>query len=295
MGPKNKLFDDEFLKKLEYLYLVSKKVFAGKTQAMTRSKKVGWGMEFADHRDYHPGDDLRYLDWNLYGRVEQLVTKLFHEEENLHVYFLLDASRSMNHGDPSKFDYARKIVAALSYVSLANLDSVSIIPFGADLQPWLAGVRGKGQILKVFEYLENLEPSTMTNMETAFRTFCASIKSRGLVVVVSDFFDENGFEKPLKSIYFAKHDLSTICVHHVDEAAPELRGAVQFTDSESGEIQMVTISPRILRRYQKEYAAFVENLRGVCHGLQSSFLHTLTEIPFEELILNVFRQGRFIK
>lgn len=295
MAAQMKLFDDEFLKKLEYLYLVSKKVFAGKAQAQTRSKKVGWGMEFADHRDYNPGDDLRYLDWNLYGRVEQLVTKLFHEEENLNVHFLLDTSASMDHGDPSKFDYARKIVAALAYISLANLDSINIVPFGAELMPSLVGVRGKGQILKVFEFLENLKPAQTTNLEGTFRTFCASARGRGLVVVVSDFFDPNGYEKALKTLFFAKHDLSAICVHHEHEAAPQFRGAVQFTDAESGEIQMVNISPRILRRYQKEYDAFVGDVRKVCHGLQCAFLHTLTSLPFEELILNVFRQGRFVK
>lgn len=290
-----KLFDDQFLKKLEYLYLVSKKVFAGKVHAQSRSKKLGWGMEFADHRDYHPGDDLRYLDWNLYGRMGQLVTKLFQEEENLSVYFLLDCSKSMDFGDPAKFDYARKIVAALAYVSLANLDSVTLVPFGADLLPSLANVRGKGQILKIFEYLEAIEPAPATDMETSFRNFCARTKGRGLVVVVSDFFDEGGYEKPLKSLYFAKHDLAAVCVHHEAEAVPDLRGAVRFTDSENGALQMVNISPGTLRKYQKEYKLFLDRLQDTAHSLQCSFLYTLTSVPFEDLVLNVFRQGRFVK
>lgn len=293
---KKKLFDDEFLKKLEYLYLVSKKVFKGHTQALSRSKKHGWGMEFADHRDYNPGDDLRYLDWNLFGRMEQLVTKLFHEEENLNVYFLIDCSKSMEQGDPLKFDYARKIAAALAYVTLANLDTVHILPFGADLSPnILTHLRGKGQILNIFEYLENLDISEATNMKAACRTFCARGSDSGLVVMISDFFDEAGFEKPLKTLFFAKHDLSAICVHEPTEAHPDYRGAVRFTDSETGDIQMINISPRMLKRYQKEYENFCQELQETCHAIRCTYLRTVTDVPFEDLILNVFRQGRFVK
>ena len=295
MRKKEKLFGDDFLKKLEYLYLVSKKVFAGRVHAQTRSKKLGWGMEFADYRDYNPGDDLRYLDWALYGRMEQLVTKLFHEEENLNVYFLLDCSESMNFGDPNKFDYARKIVAALAYVALANLDSVSIIPFGADLLPSMLGVRGKGQILKIFQFLENIETVSATDMESAFRTFNARTKSSGLAVVVSDFFDEKGFELPLKTLFYGKHDLSAICVHHYYEANPKYRGTVQFVDAESGKGQMITISARTLKKYRQEYDAFCAELQSVANKLQCTYMHALTEVPFEELILGVFRQGRFVK
>jgi uncharacterized protein (DUF58 family) len=292
---KTTLFDDEFLKKLEYLYLVSKKVFAGKTQAQTRSKKTGWGMEFADYRPYNPGDDLRYLDWNLYGRMEQLVTKLFHEEENLNVYFLLDVSESMTLGDPSKFDYARKVVAALAYIALANLDSVSIFPFTDELSESLAKVRGKGQILKIFEFLDNIKPVKATDMEAAIGTFCAKIQSPGMVVVISDFFDEKGYAKPLKTLYFAKHDLSAFCIHNLNESEPQYRGSVQFTDSETGEMQMITISPRILKRYQKEYDNYIKTLQETAHRLQCTFLHAITTLPFDDMILNVFRQGRFIK
>lgn len=292
---KKKLFDEEFLKKLEYLYLVSKKVFAGKTQALTHSKKTGWGMEFADYRQYNPGDDLRHLDWNLYARMETLVTKLFHEDENLNVYFLLDASESMVHGDPAKFDYARKIVAALAYVALANLDTVTILPFSNEIHETLAKVRGKGQILKIFEFLENVETVKATDMGSCFRTFCAGVQSSGLVVVVSDFFNEDGFEVPLKTLFYGKHDLSAVCVHHEYEASPQYRGAIQFTDAESGEQQIVNISPRILKRYEKEYSSFMQELQETAHGLQCTFLHALTTVPFEDLILNVFRQGRFVK
>src|SRR5262249_30072316 len=126
------LFDEGFLKKLEYLAIVSRKVFAGRVRAERRSRKTGAGIEFADHRDYAPGDDIRYLDWALYGRAGKLLLRLFEEEEDLHVYLLLDASASMRTGHPPKLDQAMKLAAALAYVTLANLDRVSIVPFGGE-------------------------------------------------------------------------------------------------------------------------------------------------------------------
>jgi len=290
-----KLFDEEFLKKLEYLYLLSKKIFHGKTQAMTRSKKIGWGMEFADNRDYHPGDDLRYLDWNLYARMDHLVTKLFHEEENLNVHFLLDASRSMNFGHPSKFDYGRKVVAALSYVALSNLDTVNIAPFGDELLPDLAQLRGKGQILKIFDFLENLAPAPQTDMARVITSFVNKTRNKGLLVLVSDFWDEAGYERGLKTAFSAGFDLSTICLHHKHEAEPKWRGSVIMTDSESGRRQQVTISGRTLKRYAQEYAAYMERLRTVCHSLRTPYVYAQTSLPFEDLILNVFRLGQFVK
>ncbi|HPQ70823.1 MAG TPA: DUF58 domain-containing protein [bacterium] len=290
-----KLFDDEFLKKLEYLYLLSKKLFHGKTQAQSRSKKIGWGMEFADYRDYAPGDDPRYLDWNLYARVEQLVTKLFHEEENLNVYFLLDTSKSMDFGHPSKFDYGKKVVAALAYVALNNLDSIAINPFGPELLPELPMLRGKGQIMKVFDFLEKLEPTPTTDMLKALATFTAKTRTKGLVVIVSDFWDEAGYERALKGVYSGGFDLSAVCLHHEYEAKPKWRGTVLMADSETGKRHQVTISNRALRRYETEYNAYLDRLRNTCHGLHCHYLYAHTSIPFEDMILNVFRQGQFVK
>ncbi len=289
------LFDEEFLRKLEYLYLLSRKVFSGKVKAMSRSKKMGWGMEFADYRDYEPGDDLRYLDWNLYARVGQLVTKLFHEEENLNVHFLLDASRSMDFGHPKKFDYARKVVAALSYIALSNLDSVAIHPFGADLLDDLPMTRGKGRIMKIFDFLEDLEPAPKTDLDQTVASFIAKPRAKGFLVVVSDFWDEQGYERALKAAYGAGFDLSVVCVHHEFEAEPKWRGTVVMTDVESARRRQVTISRRTLGRYRREYAAYQDRLRSVCMSLHSHYVYAQTSIPFEDLILKFFRLGMFVK
>src|SRR3954453_12085359 len=124
------LFGSDFLKKIEYLSLVSRRIFRGSLMAQRRTKQLGGGIEFAAPRNYTPGDDFRYLDWNLYARHDELLLKRFQEEEDLHVYFLLDCSRSMGFAGGKKFDLARQLTAALAYIALADLDRISVIAFG---------------------------------------------------------------------------------------------------------------------------------------------------------------------
>src|SRR5439155_10234385 len=150
------LFGSDFLKKLEYLSLVSKRVFRGQILAQRRTMQLGGGIEFADHREYTFGDDFRYLDWNLYARHDQLLLKRFQEEEDLHVYLLLDCSRSMAFGKPPKFDFARQVTAALGYIALADLDRIAVIAFADDIVADFPLTRGKGRILTLLKFLESL-------------------------------------------------------------------------------------------------------------------------------------------
>ena len=148
------LFDSDFLKKLEYLSLVSRRVFRGQLLAQRRTMQLGGGIEFADHREYTLGDDLRYLDWNVFARHDELLLKRFQEEEDLHVYILLDSSRSMAYGEPVKFDYARQVAAALAYIALADLDRVAVVAFAGDIVADFPLTRGKSRILSLLKFLE---------------------------------------------------------------------------------------------------------------------------------------------
>src|SRR6266850_961836 len=152
------LFDDEFLKKLEYLNIISKRLFAGQLRAERRTRKRGAGLEFADYRSYVAGDDFRHLDWKAYLRLNRLILRLFEEEEDLPIYIFVDSSQSMNYGNPLKLDYARRIAAALCYVGLANLDRVHIVSFAGSVGTELPSQRGKGQIFKVFRFLADVAP-----------------------------------------------------------------------------------------------------------------------------------------
>jgi len=166
-------FDERFLRKLESLVLTIRRSvrMSGLLRANRTSKRVGAGLEFADHRDYVPGDDLRYLDWNLYGRLGRLALRLFQEEEDLLLEVLVDASASMGVGRPAKLDLALQIGAALGYIGLANLDRVAVTALGEDQAPPLAPARGKGAILPILRTLEGVRASGRTGLATAVRAF----------------------------------------------------------------------------------------------------------------------------
>ena len=224
------LFDDRFLRTLEHLHLVSRKVFAGNLRAERRTRKVGSGIEFADHRTYARGDDFRYIDWNLYGRLDRLLLRLFEEEEDLHIYLLVDCSDSMAIGTPPKLHYAMKVAAALSYVGLANLDRVAILPFSDHIHGRLPPARGKNRIFRVFEFLRDVEIGGKTDLAQAAKVFVGQNKRRGLAVIISDFYDPAGFEEGLNTLRYNKFEPFVLQVYDPKEAAPNLHGDLALVD-----------------------------------------------------------------
>jgi uncharacterized protein (DUF58 family) len=290
------LFGDEFLKKLEYLYLVSKKMFSGRIRSERRTKKVGAGIEFADHRNYTVGDDFRYIDWNIYGRMDRLLLRLFEEEEDLSIHMLLDTSVSMKIGAPtSKLQYAMKVVAALCYVGLANLDRVSIQPFSSELHGRLAPARGKGRIFKVFEFLRGIEPGGLTQLGPCLARFVQQNRRRGLAVVVSDFYDPEGYEEALNVLRYHKFEPFVIQVFDEREANPPLHGDLTLVDCETGEPKEVTISASLLAAYKREHERYCAELSQFCTSRALPFFRTHTGIPFDDLVLRIFRAGGFLK
>src|SRR2546427_3635472 len=157
------IFDDEFMKKLEYLNIISKRLFPGQLRADRRTRTRGTGLEFADYRAYVAGDDFRHLDWKAYLRLNRLILKLFEEEADLPIYFFLDSSQSMSCRDPSKLDYARRVCAALCYIGLANLDRVNVISFADGVKNEMPPQRGKGRIFKIFRFLMQITPGGETH------------------------------------------------------------------------------------------------------------------------------------
>jgi uncharacterized protein (DUF58 family) len=292
---KNDFFDDQFLKKLEYLYIVSKKAFAGRMRADRRTKKTGSGIEFADHRDYAMGDDFRYIDWNIYGRMDKLLLRLFEEEEDLSIYLLMDCSTSMRIGDPPKQHYAMKVTAALSYLGLANLDRVSIIPFSDDLHERLAPARGKGRIFKVFDFLRSVEPGGLTRLGPCVTKFVHQTKRRGLAVLVSDFYDPAGFEEGINVLRYNKYEPFVIQLFDPKEADPPLRGDLTLVDCETGELREVTVSASLLEEYRREHERYCKEIEQFCTARAVPFFRTHTGVPFDDLILRIFRAGGFLK
>jgi len=285
-------FDEGFLKKLEYLYVVSRKVFTGAMRAERRTRKVGSGVEFADHRNYAVGDDLRYLDWSVYGRLDKLLLRLFEEEEDLHIYVLVDVSASMAQND--KLEYALTVAAALAYVGLAKLDRVSIVPFGGGDRDRLPPSRGKGNIFKVFQFLQGLACRGPTELSRALEGFVHSTKRRGIAVVISDFYDPAGYEEGLNLLRYHRFEPTVLQVWSRREADPSVRGDVEIVDVETGEKREVTVTERQLAEYKKLHQQYCDQLRDYCGARGVAYFRADTAVPFDELVLKIFRAGGFL-
>ena len=294
MNDTQSAFDSEFLKKLEYLYIVSKKIFAGRIKAERRSTRRGVSVEFADYRNYTPGDDFRYIDWNAFARLDELLLKLYEEREDLHIYFLVDASQSMTYGELPKLIYAKRVAAALAYIGLSNLDRIGITAFNTTDINRLPTERGKGKIFTVLNFLDQINGTGETDMEHAFRNFVHMTKRRGLVVVISDLFDPKGFTAGLNMLKFQKHDLFVIHLIDEKEAEPTLLGDYHLVDVETDQLRPVTINENHIKRYKALFNKYCDDLDRYCMQREISLVRTMTKAPFEELILRIFRMGGFV-
>ncbi len=293
---RSELFDDKFLKTLEHLLMVSRKVFAGNIRAERRTRKVGSGIEFADHRTYSRGDDFRYIDWNLYGRLDKLLLRLFEEEEDLYIYILVDVSDSMSIGSPlPKLHYAMQVGAALTYVGLANLDRVAIVPFGDRLVDRMPPSRGKNRIFRTFQFLRDVEIGGKTELAECMKDFVTMNKRRGLAVVISDFYDPKGFEQGINTLRYNKFEPFVLQVYDKREADPELHGDLALVDCETGDTREVTVSRSLLDQYKKAHEAYCKELEAYCTKYAMPFFRTHTGIPFDQLILKIFRSGGFLR
>ena len=295
------LFDSDFLAKLEQLYLLSKKLFRGAHWAERRSRQIGSSLEFADYRNYTLGDDLRSIDWNIYGRLDRLFVKLFEQEQDLDISFLLDASASMRWtpaggGRIPKFDQARRIAASLAYIGLANLDRVNVHYFASRLEEDLGLCRGKSQFHKVLEFLRHAPAlEGETRLLPCLRTFAQRMKRRGLVFVLSDLFDPDGFEEGLALLRHQQFELHVIHVLDPAEVRPGAMGDLRLIECESGEAYEVTASEALLQRYHAEVDAFLQKAAAFCAESGINYAQATTAVPFEDLVLRVLRDGRMIQ
>lgn len=289
------LFDEEFQKKLETLAIVSRRVFAGRQRAERRTKKKGSGIEFADHRDYVAGDDFRYVDWNVYQRFGRLLVRLYEEEEDLSVYFIVDCSTSMGFADGKKFDQARRLCAALAYVALANLDRVTIVSATDSIVARMPTTRGKGRIFKVFQFLRGIEPNGVTDLSDSLKTFVAQHKRRGLAVLISDLYDPAGFEHGINVLRYNKFEPYVIHLIDPSEARPDLKGDVRIYDCETGEEREVTVTQKLLERMERAWNEYLVDVERFCTTRQVPYFKADVNTPFDELVLSVFRRGGFLR
>lgn len=283
------LLTPEFLRKIERMSLVAKRMFPGQLRGERRSAKRGASVEFADYRNYTIGDDFRRVDWNVYARLEKLFLKLFVEEEDLHVYVLLDASRSMGFGSPSKLLYGKRVAAALSYIALANLDRVGLAVLNGPGASVLSPKRGKQSAFGVFDYLKSVKPAGETNLSASLREFSLQTSQPGLAIVISDFFDRD-YEKGIFALLSRRFEVTMVHVLDQEEVSPTVVGDLLLIDSEADDRREITITQTLLRRYQQRLAEFLGGIESFSTRYGCNYVRVTNQSAFEDMVLSYLRR-----
>ncbi len=289
------LLSPQLMAQLERLELVSRKIFRGRLKGERRSTRKGQSVEFADFRNYVPGDDLRFIDWNTYARLDRLFLKMFFEEEDLHFYALVDASASMTFGSPAKLRYAKQLAAALGFIGLIRSDRVRIETLGQTAGRPAPVFRGRQSTWRMLEYLEKLEPEPSGNLATGIKNFCIRNTGKGIVVLISDLLDKDGYASALKLLLARNMDVYVIQVLSAEELNPEIVGDLKLVDSEDQDVAEVTASAPLINRYRQNVAAFVEGAREFCTRRGMSHLLASNQIPVEDLIASYLRKRGLVR
>jgi uncharacterized protein (DUF58 family) len=281
------LFDSTFLRKLDQMALLTRRAMAGDLQGERRSPRRGASVEFADYRAYTPGDDIRQIDWNLYARAERFFLKLFVAEEELTTHLILDTSASMDWGEPNKLDYARRLVAAFGYIVLSSLDRVAVTAFGGGAGN-LPSVRGKRGALPLFSFLQKIDGGGSTNLADTCRRYVQAARNPGPLLLCSDLLDPN-WEEALRALTSRPFDITVLHVLAPQEITPTLDGDFRLMDAEGGPSVEITADISLLRRYQKSFDTWREEIESFCTGRGINYLFADTSVPLEEFVLKNMR------
>ena len=283
------LIDGALLEKLERLAIRWQKSFPGLVGGHNISHFAGSGQEFLDHRQFHHGDDLRAVNWRAYLRLEKLFLKMFQIEPRIPVRILLDCSNSMTTGGgttgaASKFDYARKLAAALCYVGLVRLDTIGIQPFGAQLGDSFLCGGGRHRFIPAVKFLEQLKPSGRTNYFQIARDFISKYPQRGLLIIISDFLDDAGCERPLQYLSDFGHELILVQVWANEDREPDWEGQLDLTDAETGETLEIGFDDAARRHYVEAFDAYARDIQKV--GLRNGgrYVGISTDTSIEEAV-----------
>jgi uncharacterized protein (DUF58 family) len=314
----DELLSSELISKVSHLDYTSRKIFSGKLKGERRSKKRGESVEFADHRPYASGDDLRHIDWNIFGRLDRLFLKLFLEEEDLALHIVLDCSASADCGTPSKFLYMQQLAMALGYIGLVNLNRVTLSAVGGAMRSTtgqngngnaeaslettlhaLRDLRGRRRTHDLARFLCALEPVGTLPFTEAAKRIALTRRGKGVMVVLSDFFIKEGYETGLRLLVGRGYDLFCIqCLspQEVDPTGPNgLAGDLRLKDVEDGDLAEVTISAPLLKRYKANLAAYCDQLRDFCARREMTLLTVRTDTPLDTLILDYLRKRGLLR
>ncbi|HEX3176025.1 MAG TPA: DUF58 domain-containing protein [Methylomirabilota bacterium] len=286
-------FPPEFLAQLERLSLLSRRAFRGSVKGERRSPRRGHSVEFADYRAYGHGDDLRYVDWNIYGRLDRLHVKLFVDEEDLCLHLLVDASASMRFGAPSKLEYAVRTAAALGFVGLVNHERVGVGILRARAAEGWPPSRGRNQVVGLLDFLAAVDPQGPTRLNEALADYAARAREPGLAVLVSDLLDPHGFESGVRALLERRYDVHLVHLLDPTEMNPDLGGDLRLEDAETGEVRDITVDAETLRGYRERLSQFLQRVEGFCRAHEVGYHRVVTDTPVEEFVVAQLR-GRVI-
>lgn len=294
------LLTADLLRRLEQFQLLAQRRAKSAAKGERRSRARGQSVEFADHRNYVPGDDFRYIDWNLYGRLDKLFLKLYEEERELPVSIFLDASESMNFGSPRKVDFAKQVAGAIGYVALCGFDRVSVTVFPdaseqAVYRGALRSVRGRKSSMQFFQNLNQIQPTGSAELNEALRRGALQARSAGVAVVLSDFLDPAGYESGLASLVSRGFQVNAVQILAPEEMNPDTYGDLKLIDSETGIEQEVTFGKYRLAQYQQTVRNYCQRLKEYCSGRGISFFTVMSDTSLEKLLLKQLREAEIWK
>ncbi|MCX7846324.1 MAG: DUF58 domain-containing protein [Dictyoglomaceae bacterium] len=286
--------DLSIIEKLEKLRFFAKKIKITGTIGERKSPKVGRGSEFADYRNYQMGDELRYIDWNIYARLEKFLIKLFEEEEDLDVHILLDSSSSMRFGIPSKLFYGKELSLAFAYLGLSSWEKVRFASFQETINNLVSLERKKENIFNLYHILKIIKPIGITDLNNALKQYLNWQKRRGILIIISDFFSPNGYKEGLSLAKYKKFSVYAIQLLGEEEINPSFKGDLWLVDSETNEKREIFIDENLIDIYKKELDKFLKELEEFTLNYGIEYLRTVTSIPVEELLLKYLRSSGWI-
>ncbi len=285
------MLSPEFRMQLEHFRIQCRKPFRGKFRGERRSLNRGTGLEFADYRLYKHGDDLRYLDWNAYARLEKLYIKLFQADEELPVSILIDTSQSMTFGDPTKLDYAKQLAEVLGYIALANSDRVTLYTFSDRLNHTLPTLYGKSQYSRLQNVLATIDADRTTQLSTCLKQLAISQPQASAVIILSDYLSSEGHADGINTLIGRGFALTLIHIQCAEEIEPPM-GEWRLEDAETGEIKEITINEETIVHIQKRNKEFCQNLSRFCTEKGIGYNRINTDISIETMLLeNLQRLG----
>jgi uncharacterized protein (DUF58 family) len=289
-------FDELFLRKLEQLRLRAKPLVLSRVQGERSARRAGRGSDFLDFRDYVQGDDLRYADWSVFARLDRLVIRQFHAEQNVAVHLLIDTSQSMGFGEPQKLGFALRLAAAIAYIGLSTHDRIALGLFDSTLRHLAPPTQGKRQFVSIVKQLSRVFPAGQTDMRAALSAYAERSRSPGLAIVIGDFLEEQeGYREGLLAL--ARRGFETRVLHILteEELTPRIQGAVRLVDIESGQELEIDADEKSLRNYTARIEAFHTGVHDFCSEHAIAYQRITTDRTLEDALFGDLRERRFFQ